>query len=199
MQTLGLVEGLFYNTRMNSLLNLIGQVATQPGPSAGGSTTLLVWGIVLIFVALVLFVIELFIPTAGLIVVLSIGSLIAGIAMLFGFSTTAGVIATLMAMFALPFLIGFGIKIWPHTFFARWLTLDAENPDDEAVVTSTEKNGKKVVIGMKGEAMTPMRPVGTCVFEGLREECIAESGVIEKGDEVEVVLVDGMQVKVRKV
>ncbi|WP_200761680.1 NfeD family protein [Poriferisphaera corsica] len=184
---------------MENLIYTIGQVASQQAPAQGGSSTLLIWGIVLIFVALVLFVIELFIPTAGLIVVMSVGCLIAGIAMLFGFSTTAGVIATLLAMFALPFLIGFGIKIWPHTFFARWLTLDAENPSEDDTHEVVEETVERVEVGMKGKAMTPMRPVGTCVFEKQREECIAESGMIEKGDEVEVTVVDGMQVKVKKV
>jgi membrane-bound ClpP family serine protease len=52
-------------------------------------------------------------------------------------------------------------------------------------------------VGTTGVAMTDLRPVGTCRFGDGRYECLADRGMIESGSEVEVVAVDGMQVKVR--
>jgi membrane-bound ClpP family serine protease len=54
-------------------------------------------------------------------------------------------------------------------------------------------------VGHKGEATTELRPVGTCVIDGRREECLATTGVIERGTPIEVVSQDGMYIKVRPI
>jgi membrane-bound ClpP family serine protease len=46
-------------------------------------------------------------------------------------------------------------------------------------------------VGRVGRTLTPLRPVGTCEFEGRRVECLAEYGMIERNVRVEGVrLVD---------
>ena len=160
-----------------------------------GSSLSLAWGIVLIAVALILFVLEILVPSAGVIAVVSAISLIAGIVLLFGVSTTAGLMGCAVTLFAMPFLIAFAIKIWPHTFIAKMITLNDEtNRPDENEQPSPAAN---LDIGMTGRTLTPLRPVGTCLIDGKREECIASAGTIEKDTLVEIVLVDGMQIKVR--
>ncbi|QQE11623.1 hypothetical protein JD969_19395 [Planctomycetota bacterium] len=182
---------------MNTFITFLGAAATPP-PVEPTSNAFLIWGIVLIAVALVLFVIELLIPTAGIVAILSILSLIIGIAFLFNFNTLVGTIACLLTLFAIPFLIGFGIKIWPHTFIAKWVTLKnekkAESKTEELLFSEVTHDLQP---GMIGETITPLRPVGTCVFNKHRIECIAEAGIIDQNTKVEITLIDGMQIKVK--
>jgi membrane-bound serine protease (ClpP class) len=56
-----------------------------------------------------------------------------------------------------------------------------------------------IPVGTTGKSLTELRPVGTCLLDGKRQECLSESGVIEPGVQVKVVSSDGMQVKVRPI
>ena len=53
------------------------------------------------------------------------------------------------------------------------------------------------LLGHTGRALTPMRPVGTCDFDGHRVECVAESGYVESDKLITVIRVEGTQLTVR--
>jgi len=53
------------------------------------------------------------------------------------------------------------------------------------------------LLGRTGRALTPMRPVGTCDFDGHRVECVAESGYVESDKLITVIRVEGTQLTVR--
>jgi membrane-bound ClpP family serine protease len=53
------------------------------------------------------------------------------------------------------------------------------------------------MLGRTGRALTPMRPVGTCDFDGHRVECVAESGYVESDKLITVIRVEGTQLTVR--
>ena len=158
----------------------------------------LIWAIICLAAALLLFAIEIFIPSGGVIGFASAIALIAGIVMLFKVNTTLGLIGIVLSLIAIPLLIMLAIRIWPSTPFAQFLTLKNSKPPidpnkpDEIVDDDLQK-----LVGKTGKAMTDLRPVGTCIIDGKRHECLAESGVIESGSEVEVTTADGMQIKVR--
>ncbi|WP_432799895.1 hypothetical protein [Poriferisphaera sp. WC338] len=185
------------NTACFQVMTVLAQSGKTVPPPNDSSYFFLVWGIILIGIAMVLFVLEVLLPTAGIIALLSGLCLIGGIVMLFGFNTTVGLIGCALTLLALPFLFGFAIKIWPHTFIAKMITLKNETNRSEEL--DLPVSGTDIQQGMKGTALTPLRPVGTCLIEGEREECIANAGIIEKGAEIEVVLVDGMQIKVKAI
>ena len=62
-------------------------------------------------------------------------------------------------------------------------------------VSDTEKLSR--LLGETGRVLTPLRPVGTCEFDGCRIECTAEGQYIQVGRTVRVIRVEGMQPTVR--
>jgi len=157
----------------------------------------IIWATVLIGVALLLFFIELFIPSGGLIGIGAAICLIAGLVMLFKVDTTIGLIGAVVALAAVPFFIAAMIRLWPNTPIAHWLTLKNEPPLSATDTVTSPSTGALPSVGAVGDAITDLRPVGTCVLGGHRTECLADGGIIRAGTRVKVVMVDGMQVKVR--
>ncbi|HEX7010295.1 MAG TPA: NfeD family protein, partial [Phycisphaeraceae bacterium] len=117
-----------------------------------------------------------------------------------------------VALLALPFGIMFAMKIWPHTPLGRALILrspgqaeeegsEDQEEDQEQPPTpgTTPQQGPKPRVGAEGQAITSLRPVGTCLIDGRREECLAVGGAIDPGARVQVVAVDGMHIRVKAV
>ncbi len=178
---------------MTQLPALLAQSATQaPQPDS----SLVLWAVILIGVAVVLFFLEVIIPSGGVIGFCSAVSLVAGIVMLFRFNTTLGLVGATLSLIAVPFMFAFALKLWKNTPIAQALLLKTPPRD-----TGDDANGSALASlrGEQGKAMTDLRPVGTCLINGSRHECLAETGLIESGSEVEVVSVDGNEIKVRQV
>ena len=57
----------------------------------------------------------------------------------------------------------------------------------------------QVLVGSVGRSLTPLRPVGTCIFEGRRVECKAEYGMIDKGVSVQAIRLIDRTLAVREV
>lgn len=166
----------------------------------------IIWAILLFAAALVLLFLELFVPSGGLIGVLAGAAAFGGVIMLFAIDTDFGLIGAIVVGAAIPFCIYLGIKMFPHTFVARWLTLknpaplpvdeDGDGEPDPAPRPSARPEDLPAV-GATGQAVGDLRPVGACLIDGKRIECLADESTIDAGSAIKVVAVDGMHVKVR--
>ena len=205
------------NNGMNALLwttcvSLLAQAPNTVAPPQDNNTTV-IWAVVLLGLAVTLFALEVFVPSGGILGGGAVASLIGGIVMLFALDTTYGLIGALLALLLLPFAFAFAIRIWPHTPIARMLTLSSptDRPDSQSMYDENEEDGASLIdptrtpssrpmpelkVNASGRALTDLRPVGTCVFDGKREECLAVGSTIRAGTPVRVVAVDGMHVKV---
>lgn len=166
-------------------------------------SNLIVWAIILLGAAAILLFVELIIPS-GTVALLAGLCLIGGIVMLFQINTTVGLIGATLAALGVPIVLLLMLKAWPNTPIGRMLTLrNPQEPevDSEGVPISPESpidsDNATVPVGARGVAATDLRPVGICVINGARTECLAETGVIRAGAQVRVVSSDPMQVKVR--
>ena len=54
----------------------------------------------------------------------------------------------------------------------------------------------KFFVGKEGEALTILRPAGTCDFNGVRLDVVTEGSFIQKGTKVKVVRVEGRRIVV---
>ena len=186
---------------MMMALTILAQATTgPPAGSVGGSGQWLVWGIVLLGVALALFFVEVFIPSGGLIGIVAGVAAVFGIVLLFRVDTTLGLITAAVVLLALPFLVAFGLKMWPDTPFGKWVTLDDEqdtvSDEGEHPAPVVHPDRPRLAVGDVGKTLTPLRPVGTCLLHGRREECLSHAGTVPAGVEVRVVVVDGNAVYV---
>ena len=160
---------------------------------------IILWAVLLLAAALILFFIEVFVPSGGVIGVAAAIALLAGIVLLFRANTTIGLSAAIAAVIALPILFGVAIKMWPNTPIGRLLALQTRqqrlmHPDGESDDHSSETND---LAGAAGKALTDLRPIGTCSIHGKRIDCLAIGGMIDAGSRIQVISVEGTQIKVR--
>ena len=176
---------------------------SAPAAQSGDHTMMLIWGIVLISLGIAMFMVEILVPSGGIIGLAAAAAVVVGVIFLFRVDTGLGLIGAIVAIAALPFVIGAAIKIWPDTPIARLLIL--KTPPRGAKKSGAEgaasagSDTPAIKLGDTGRAITPLRPVGTVIFSGKREECLAVGGVIEKDAAVRVVNIDGRHIKVKVV
>lgn len=146
-------------------------------------------GIVLLYViGSLVFVAELFLPSHGVLGIVSIATLAYAVYRTFLVSTVLGLTSVAALVVLLPAGLLVAVRTWHRTPLGK--RISPPNPvlgeDDRLPVELL-----KAVIGQRGRTVTLLRPVGTCDFHGRRLECKAEQNVIERDVEVEAIgLVD---------
>lgn len=159
------------------------------------------WAILLIAIALVLFFVEFLVPSGGILAICAFVSLAVGVFFLYKVNTTIGLVGAIVSVASLPFLLAFGIKMLPNTPFYRRMILKTEQRPglgEFGIAGATGKERVKDLIGATGQALTDLRPVGCCMLNGERQDCIAATGTIKAGAKVRVVAADGMQIRVKE-
>lgn len=172
--------------------------ATQNAQGLSDETQWMVWAILAFGVAIALLVLEGFLPSGGVLGVLAGICAIAGIVMFFRFDTMWGMVSMAVTLLASPFMIAGLLWIWPNTPIGRMLILDDEQARINQDTRGDDGNGQ-ITVGLEGEALTELRPVGACRLKGKRIDCIAQAGMIEKGTKVVVIGVEGVSIKVKPV
>ena len=161
----------------------------------------LYWGLGLLAAGVLLLVVEVFVPSGGVIAVLAALTSIAGIVMLFFHSTTWGLVGSLTFLVAAPTVFAFWVKVWPHTYFGRKMMGEKplEQVESERLAAEEERRRWLGLLGKEGLAMTDLRPVGVVRIDGQRYDALAETTMIAAGQKVRVTVVEGSQIKVRAV
>jgi membrane-bound ClpP family serine protease len=159
-----------------------------------------IWVLTFAIGAVVLFVLEIVIPSGGLLGIIALSSLIGANIALFFVGAGAGLVGLLASAVLVPAGIVIGVKVFPHTFVGRRLILaDRQPTDDHVRYTATGDENYRDLVGQRGVVQSEMHPVGTVRFGARRVECLSATGIIEPGTPVEVIGVSGFEVKVRPV
>ncbi len=142
-------------------------------------------GIALLYLAgVAILVAEIFIPSHGVLSVLAIGTLGLAVYETFQVSGFAGLVSLGALAILVPTAIIVVVKTWYQTPIGkRTCPPNPELGEEDRLPVETLRSA----IGQRGRALTLLRPVGICEFEGRRLECKSEQGVIQKGTEVEAV------------
>lgn len=137
---------------------------------------------------------EVFVPSGGLLSVLALLFLAGGLFIFFHYSPVAGWVGVLLAVVVIPTALFTAYKLLPNLKFGKSVVLEpSEREHGDGVPDS---KSLRELIGKPGTCLTPLRPVGTCEINGQRIQCVAESGLIEKGQNISVVSVEGIRVVV---
>lgn len=166
-----------------------------------GDESFLIWGLVLLAVGVLLIVVEVFIPSAGVIALAAATCSVAGVVALFLYDTTWGFIGILMLVVLGPAAFGFALRVWPSTPLGRRM-MGAKSPEEleaERLAAEEERNRWLALLGAEGVALTDLRPVGVIRIDGRRYDALAETTMITKGQKVKVTVLESNQIKVRAV
>ena|SRR5437868_7956204 len=141
---------------------------------------------------------EVFLPTGGILFVLAIGALIAGIAMSFDSDITQGMI-TLAAVFILiPVMGPVLLHLMPKTKMGKKLFLEAME-DDASVAAMPVNLELEQLRGRYGKTVSALRPAGITDFDGRRVDTMSEGDMIGPGQWVRCIDVKAGRVIVRQV
>src|SRR5262245_7229960 len=148
-------------------------------------TSTLTLAYVLIAVGLLLLLAELFIPSGGLLFVLSVLALVVGITMTFLYSDdpSTGILTLLGVFVILPAGGGFLLHYMPKTRLGKRYFM--AGPDgDETVAALPENQELEQLKGRFGRTVTALRPAGITDFDGRHVDTISEGLMIEPGQMV---------------
>jgi len=154
-------------------------------------------GLLLIILAAVLLVVEIFVPSFGLLAICAITSLVGGIWLFFKESPAVGWVGVGIAAVVVPIVWIITYRLFPNTSFGKSVTLEGPERDKGDAIPDTPDLAK--MLGDTGVVISPLRPVGMCDFDGERLECVAETGYVEKDVTIKVIRVEGTQLTVRTV
>lgn len=162
---------------------------------------LLFWGLGLLAASLLLVVIEVFVPSGGVIAILSTGCAIAGVYCLFRVSTTWGIIGIAAVLLMGPLTFGFALRVWPSTPMGRKMMGERppEQIEAERLAELKEREQLAALVGMEGVVLVDLRPIGTIQVNGQRYEALSERSIIPAGTKIKVTVVEPNQIKVRAI
>ena len=126
--------------------------------------------VILYLIGTGLLVAEIFIPSHGILGLAGLGIFAAAIYMTFRQSEAAGYIALLASLVFLPTIAVMAIKYWHRTPIGK--KISPPNPVLTAADTGDWEARLSPYLGKVGKSLSPLRPVGTCEFDGQRLECI---------------------------
>ncbi len=156
----------------------------------------LLWALVLVVVGLGLIVLELFIPSGGILGFLAAVAIVASVVLGFMSSSSHGVLLLVVNMVIVPVAVVQALKWWPRTPIGRRVLLDV--PDEEDLKPhDPELEALKRLEGQVGRARSPMLPSGAIEVEGRVYDAISQGVAIDPGQWVRVVEVKGNRIVVR--
>jgi membrane-bound serine protease (ClpP class) len=153
-------------------------------------------GLVILYaVGVALLIAEIFIPSHGVLMLAAVGFLGIAVYETFRMSTTAGYGAVLLLAILLPTFAIVAVKVWHRTPLGQKIAIP--NPILTTEDAGAQQHALEPYVGRIGTSLTPLRPVGECRFGDDKVECVAESGMIERGVPVEAVGIVNMSLAVR--
>lgn len=175
---------------------------------------MLFWGLALVGAAFILVLIDVFVPTAGVLVVTAAVVAIAGVVCLFRASPAWGLAGSAVVLVGGPAVLFMGLQIMPNTPIGRRLILGSPRRDDEETTGTTRgtsggrgggvgaasggvAEGTEELIGSEGEVVSDLRPIGVVRIGSRRYNALSETTLVRAGTRVRVVANDGLQLRVR--
>lgn len=151
------------------------------------------WAIILLLLGCALVVLEVFVPSGGILGMLAGLAILGSIVFAFRRDTTAGLSFMLVAMVAVPVLLTLAFRIWPHTPMGKAFL--GELPSEEEL---KPVDPRRELVGRLGIAKSLMLPSGSVLIEGHWIDAVTQGDAIEPGEPVVVVEVRANRVVVRK-
>jgi membrane-bound ClpP family serine protease len=150
---------------------------------------------IVLVMGLILLVVEVFTPGFGVAGGTGLALLVLGI-ILTARSLFDAMVMVAILLVILAIVLAVIIRSAKKGRLSRTLVLQSQ-ATAEAGFKSTED--RQELVGKEGVALTNLRPAGTVDFAGERLDVVSEAAFIEKGQDVEVVRVEGRRIVVRPV
>jgi len=158
--------------------------------------TPLAWAACLLAFGLLIVLIEMFVPSGGVLAFIAGAAIIASIVMAFRHSAGTGLGFMALAVFGTPLLLGLGFKFWPSTPLGKRILLDVPT-GDAALPDSDLRKQRHLLVGKFGKSKAEMLPGGPVAVDGKIYDAVSEGDAIDDETLVKVVEVRGTRLVVR--
>ena len=156
----------------------------------------ILWTFLFFCLAFVVAVLEVFLPSGGILAVLAIAFLITSIVFSFQADLVFGSLYTFFVSLLVPAFLWAALRIWPRTWIGQQILLAPE--EDPALFPDEEQQTLKQLVGKHGMARSKMLLGGLVEIEGRRYSAVSDAEPIESGEVVCVMRIEGTSIIVRK-
>lgn len=148
---------------------------------------------ILLLLGCALVVLEVFIPSGGILGMLSGLAILGSIFFAFRRDTTSGLVFILVSLIAVPALLALAFRVWPYTPMGKAFLGELPTEDELIPIDS-----RRELVGRVGVAKSKMLPAGSVLVDGHWVDAITQGEPIEPGESVVVVEVRANRVVVRR-
>lgn len=157
----------------------------------------LVWIVALLLVGLAVLVLEVFVPSGGVLGFLSVLAIGAAIVMAFMEQGAAvGLTVLAISFVAVPAVLSLAFRWFPDTPLGRRVLPPPPGADD-VLPAAEHRRRLRDLVGRSGRVTRELMPWGEATIDGLVCDALSESGPVAAGAEVEAVRVEGRGLVVR--
>ena len=157
----------------------------------------LFWTVILLAVGLLVMVLEVFVPSGGILGFVSVVAILAAVVMAFVEQGPAiGMLFLTAAVVSVPGVLIMAFRWFPRTPLGRRV-LPPPPDASEVLPESPLRKRARGMVGRSGRVVCEMLPWGSVEIDGTTLEAVSETGPIALGTIVEAVGVQGMGVVVR--
>jgi len=140
------------------------------------------WPAVFLAFGLLLLILEVFVPSGGLIGLFSIACLVLCLWYAFAVSLGLGLTFMIVDLIALPLTAALALSLWSRTPLGRKFFL--RPPAREEIDVSHSDQRLEDLVGQVGRSLSTLRPSGHVEIQGRRLDALAEEGFIPEGTPV---------------
>ena len=156
-----------------------------------------VWVAALFLVGIGVIVLEVFVPSGGVLGFVSVAAIIAAIATAFlELGVNAGTAMIALSVVVVPVILGLAFRWFPETPLGRRVLPAPPEPDD-VVPDAPRRRRARDLVGQRGRTTSDLLPWGTVEVGSESLDGLSEGGPIDAGSEIIVVAAQGAAVVVR--
>lgn len=146
--------------------------------------------LLLFLAAILIFGIDLMIPSGGVLVFLTACFALAAVIAAFMHSTTTGIWMLIATLGSIPVMLWLFIQVWPRTPFGKRMIITPERSGDFIWSDAAKVANRDSLVGSTGIALNEMLPSGMVQIGEETFEAFSETGPIDAGRSVRVVRLD---------
>ncbi|NLX94799.1 MAG: hypothetical protein GXY83_01350 [Rhodopirellula sp.] len=156
------------------------------------------WAVLLLLLGLGMVVLEVFIPSGGILGFLAFCSLVGSVITGFMAGPVTGLAVLGTTIVGMPMIVILALQYWPHTPIGRRVLLTTPDSDD-VLPDSPKRRHLKALIGRVGRAKSKMLPSGVITVDGRTIDAVSDGPPIEPGQKVRIAEVQGNRVLVHSI
>ncbi len=158
---------------------------------------MLLYAVILLLLGIGLIILEVLIPSGGILSIFATAALIGSLVLGFMESKTTGFVFLAVIIVCLPIAICWAFKLLPKTAIGKKTILQpvVETPQERGKAGVSEQQFDKLK-GKTGKTLTALRPGGIAEIDGQRYSVMAKGEMIDSNTEIVVMDIEGNSILV---